>query len=172
MAVSAILFLNLLSCFLRFEIMVDDHFWRWFCFSVPKYVKQGEEAFSAVFYYHKILLGILFPVTGFWDSDSACKTVLENRMLCQKYPNKEIFVVYIFHFSEGSDFCGLYFPVLPKTEIFMVYFFPFRSVGWSVSTEFSGRGFKSHSGQLSIATLKNPSVMNTIYIYIYCVKRE
>ena len=45
--------------------MVDDHFWRWFCFSVPKYVKQGEEAFSAVFYYHKILLGILFPVTGF-----------------------------------------------------------------------------------------------------------
>ena len=45
--------------------MVDDHFWRWFCFSVHKYVKQGEEAFSAVFYYHKILLGILFPVTGF-----------------------------------------------------------------------------------------------------------
>ena len=33
--------------------------------------------------------------------------------------------------------------------------------------EFSGRGFKSHSGQLSIVTSKNPSVMNTIYMYIY-----
>ena len=36
------------------------------------------------------------------------------------------------------------------------------------STEFSGRGFKSYSGQqLSIATSKNPSVVTTIYIYIY-----
>ena len=33
--------------------------------------------------------------------------------------------------------------------------------------EFSGRGFKSHSGQLSMATSKNPSGVNTIYIYIY-----
>ena len=33
--------------------------------------------------------------------------------------------------------------------------------------EFSGRGFKSHSGQVSIATLKNPSMVNNIYIYIY-----
>ena len=32
---------------------------------------------------------------------------------------------------------------------------------------FSGRGFKSHSGQLSIATSKNPSVVNTIYTYIH-----
>ena len=31
-------------------------------------------------------------------------------------------------------------------------------------TEFSGRGFKSHSGQLSIATSKNPSKANTICI--------
>ena len=31
---------------------------------------------------------------------------------------------------------------------------------------YSGRGFKSHSGQLSIATSKNPSVVNTIYMYI------
>ena len=28
-------------------------------------------------------------------------------------------------------------------------------------TKFSGRGFKSHSGQLSIATSNNPSVVNT-----------
>ena len=33
------------------------------------------------------------------------------------------------------------------------------------STEFSGRGFKSYPGQLSIATSKNPSVVTTIYIY-------
>ena len=35
--------------------------------------------------------------------------------------------------------------------------------------EFSGCGFKSHSGQLSIATSKNPSIpyMNTIHIQIY-----
>ena len=45
------------------------------------------------------------------------------------------------------------------------------SVVWSVQTEISGRGFKSHSGQLSIATLKNPSVVNTIYIYIYTESR-
>ena len=32
---------------------------------------------------------------------------------------------------------------------------------------YSGRGIKSHSDQLSIATSKNPSVMNTIYICIY-----
>ena len=31
------------------------------------------------------------------------------------------------------------------------------------ASEFSGRGFKSHSGQLSIATSKNLSVVNTIY---------
>ena len=29
-------------------------------------------------------------------------------------------------------------------------------------TEFSGRWFESHSGQLLIATSKNPSVVNTI----------
>ena len=40
------------------------------------------------------------------------------------------------------------------------------SVGWSVWTEFSGHGFKSQSGQLSIATTKNLS-----YIYI-CKERE
>ena len=33
--------------------------------------------------------------------------------------------------------------------------------------EFSGRGFKSPSGQLSTATSNNPSVVNTIYIYIF-----
>ena len=33
--------------------------------------------------------------------------------------------------------------------------------------EFGGRGFKSHSGQLSIATSNNPSVVNTIYTYIH-----
>ena len=33
--------------------------------------------------------------------------------------------------------------------------------------EFSGRGSKSHSGQLSMATSKNPLVENTIYIYKY-----
>ena len=32
--------------------------------------------------------------------------------------------------------------------------------------EFSGRGFKSHSGQLSIATSNNLSVVNTIYIVV------
>ena len=31
----------------------------------------------------------------------------------------------------------------------------------------SGCVFKSHSGQLSMAALKNPSVMNTVCIYIY-----
>ena len=41
---------------------------------------------------------------------------------------------------------------------------PDSSVGYSVWTEFSGRGFKSRSGQLSIATSKNPSV---VYINIY-----
>ena len=34
--------------------------------------------------------------------------------------------------------------------------------------EFSGREFKSQSGQLSVATSKNPSVVNTIYIYNLC----
>ena len=34
-------------------------------------------------------------------------------------------------------------------------------------TEFSGRGFKSHSGQLPMATSNNPPVVNTIYICIY-----
>ena len=34
---------------------------------------------------------------------------------------------------------------------------------WNVC-EFSGRGFKSHSDQLSIATSKNCSVVNTICI--------
>ena len=36
-----------------------------------------------------------------------------------------------------------------------------------ILTEFSGHGFKSHSGQLSIATSKNPSVVNMIYVCIY-----
>ena len=51
---------------------------------------------------------------------------------------------------------------------------PDSSVGYSVWTEFSGRGFKSRSGQLSIATSKNPSVVYIniyityiLYIYIY-----
>ena len=35
--------------------------------------------------------------------------------------------------------------------------------------EFSGRGFQSRSGKLSIATSKNPSVVNTIYIYIHII---
>ena len=37
-------------------------------------------------------------------------------------------------------------------------------------TEFSSHGFKFHSGQLSIATSNDPSLVNTIYIniiYIY-----
>ena len=38
------------------------------------------------------------------------------------------------------------------------------SVGWGVWMEFSGCWFKSHSGQLSIATSRNPSVVNTICI--------
>ena len=46
---------------------------------------------------------------------------------------------------------------------------PVSSVGQSVGTEFSGRGFKSHSGQLSIATSKSPSMVNTIYMYIYYI---
>ena len=33
--------------------------------------------------------------------------------------------------------------------------------------ECSGRGFKSHLGQLSVATSKYRLVVNTIYIYIY-----
>ena len=43
------------------------------------------------------------------------------------------------------------------------------SVGQSIRTEFSGRGFKSHShsGQLSIATSNNPSVVNSEYHIIY-----
>ena len=32
------------------------------------------------------------------------------------------------------------------------------------ASEQNGRGFKSHSGQLHIATSKNLSVVNTIYI--------
>ena len=39
-----------------------------------------------------------------------------------------------------------------------------RSVGYSVWTGFSGYRFKCHSGQLSIATSRNPSVVNTICI--------
>ena len=37
------------------------------------------------------------------------------------------------------------------------------SVDQRVKTEFSGRGFKSHSGQLFIPTSKNSLVVNTIY---------
>ena len=33
--------------------------------------------------------------------------------------------------------------------------------------EFRGFGFKSHSGQLSIATSKNPLLVNTICIYSF-----
>ena len=56
---------------------------------------------------------------------------------------------------------------------------PDSSFGYSIWTEFSGRGFKSHSVQLFKATSANPSVMNNthtntqthihtyIYIYIY-----
>ena len=44
---------------------------------------------------------------------------------------------------------------------------PDSSVGQSIWTQFSGHGFKSQSGQLSIATSKNPSVVNTIYTYMY-----
>ena len=39
-----------------------------------------------------------------------------------------------------------------------------RSLGQSVWTKFSGRGFKSHSGPLSIATWKSLSVLNTMSI--------
>ena len=39
---------------------------------------------------------------------------------------------------------------------------PGSSVGSTIWTEFSGRGFKSHSGQLYMATSTNPSVVNTI----------
>ena len=42
-----------------------------------------------------------------------------------------------------------------------------RSLGQSVWTESSGRGFKSHSGQLSLATSKNSSVVNTICINLF-----
>ena len=45
---------------------------------------------------------------------------------------------------------------------------PDSSVGENVWTEFSSRGFKSHSGQLSIATSKNLSVLNTICISSFC----
>ena len=40
-----------------------------------------------------------------------------------------------------------------------LYKFPIKTVGfyWYI-----GRGLKSHSGQLSIATSKNPSVVNTV----------
>ena len=41
---------------------------------------------------------------------------------------------------------------------------PDSLVGWSMWTKFSGRGFKSHSGQLSKGTWKIPSVVNTICI--------
>ena len=41
---------------------------------------------------------------------------------------------------------------------------PDSSVGKSIRTEFSGRGFKAHSSQLSIATSKNSSVGNIICI--------
>ena len=33
--------------------------------------------------------------------------------------------------------------------------------------EFSYCGFKSHSGQLSVATSENPELVNTIYIKLY-----
>ena len=45
---------------------------------------------------------------------------------------------------------------------------PDSSVGCSVLTEFIGRGFKSHSGRLSIATSNGSSVVNTIYISSFC----
>ena len=38
--------------------------------------------------------------------------------------------------------------------------------------EFGDCGFKSHSGQLSIATSKNLSVENTIYINSFRYKRD
>ena len=38
---------------------------------------------------------------------------------------------------------------------------PDSSAGQSVQMEFSGHGFISYSGQLSIATSKNPSMVNT-----------
>ena len=41
---------------------------------------------------------------------------------------------------------------------------PDSSVGYSVWTEFSGHGFKSHPSKISMTTLKNPSVVNSICI--------
>ena len=37
-----------------------------------------------------------------------------------------------------------------------------------ILTKVSGRGFKSQSSQLSLATSKNPTVVNTMYISSFC----
>ena len=42
-----------------------------------------------------------------------------------------------------------------------------QSVIASERNSVSGRGFKSHSGQLFVATSKNPSVIGDYHIYIY-----
>ena len=49
---------------------------------------------------------------------------------------------------------------------------PEYSVDYIVSTELSGRGSKSLSGQFSVATSKNPSMVNTICVNSFCHQRD
>ena len=49
-----------------------------------------------------------------------------------------------------------------------VELWPDSFLGCGVWTEFSGSGLKSHSGKLSVAISKNPSVVNIICVRTFC----
>ena len=62
---------------------------------------------------------------------------------------------------------GLFLLEIQKTNTYFFVLYTglsFTSSMPSIVAYNDGRGLKSHSGQLFIATSKNPLVMNTIYI--------
>ena len=72
--------------------------------------------------------------------------------------------IYIYYLWNIYTYIYTYIYIYMYLYIYIYISWPDISVGQSNWTEFSGRGFKSHSGQLSITTSKNPSVVNTICI--------
>ena len=74
------------------------------------------------------------------------------------------YIIYILHIYTYIYHIYIYICIYIYIYIYIYISWPDSSGGQSNWTEFSGRGFKSHSGQLSITTSKNPSVVNTISI--------
>ena len=64
-----------------------------------------------------------------------------------------------------SFYLHVYIYIYIYTEYIYIYI---RNI-YIYITEFSGRGFRSHSGQVSIATSKNPSVVNTICVNSFLI---